>query len=317
MATTKQNVVDVAKLTAEFPKNLIKRKPGAGNKRYVDAYVVIHRLNEATGYNWEFRVVSLEFRKEWATVKGGRKDAMTALVEMELPGMGKRQHIGVQVMEEGAGEDVAAKGAITDGLKKVASLFGVGTELYTDAVEEWEDKERAAPGAPQAPAQQNGTAPPSNGAASNGAEKMGGFNNAGEFTDAMNTTFEEEERRQEEEKKKQVQEKNAERPYAPHVLAARAKARLEMKEEYKTPATDEEKAVLRSSMERVSPDTDRRSSLLFYLFGIRDAERATKGMVSWVAKWMEPSETGLSSVGMAEAALIWDGIDKAIASMAR
>ena len=59
-----------------------------------------------------------------------------ALVTLSLPGLGSRQHIGVQAVEANSGEDVIAKGAVTDALKKAATLFGVGLELYGPDYEE-------------------------------------------------------------------------------------------------------------------------------------------------------------------------------------
>jgi hypothetical protein len=50
-------------------------------------------------------------------------------VALTIPGLGTREHIGVQAVEERGGEDLV-KGAITDALKKAATLFGVGLELY-------------------------------------------------------------------------------------------------------------------------------------------------------------------------------------------
>ena len=47
--------------------------------------------------------------------------------ELEIPGLGTRQVLGVQALEDGSGEDLI-KGAPSDSLKKAASLFGVPLE---------------------------------------------------------------------------------------------------------------------------------------------------------------------------------------------
>jgi hypothetical protein len=312
MATVKMNnsLVDIAKLTAPFPKELIKVKPGRGRSRYVDAYVVIHRLNESTGYNWEFKVIQTEYRPQWVTMLDGKKkDAMTALVEMTLPGMGSRQHMGVQVMEPGAGEDAAAKGAVTDGLKKVASLFGVGTELYTDGVEDLEDKPTQTTMPTEAP-REPATAPvssyPTNGYSYPPEAPTGvaGFNSAGEFVDAMQA-----------EEKKQVEAATAERPFAPHVLQQRTREKMaKAPADKRTAASDEEKAILRSILERISPDEERRQQLLYFIFGINSADKATRYVVAWFDKWAELGPNGFSPVAMSEASMIWEAIDRAIAS---
>lgn len=110
-----------ARLMARFPDEAVKQRVGGGGKRldYVEGHTVIHRLIDATGNRFDFRVLSLD-------QKG---DLLTALVELTIPGLGSRQHIGVQRVAPGAGEDLT-KGAITDALKKAATLFGVGLELY-------------------------------------------------------------------------------------------------------------------------------------------------------------------------------------------
>lgn len=109
-------------LTRPFPPLAVKqRKIGGGMMAsYVDGTTVIRRLNEATGNNWTFTV-----DKHW--IEG---QLSYALVTLTLPGCGSRQHIGVQSTDARSGEDAVAKGAITDALKKAATLFGVGLELY-------------------------------------------------------------------------------------------------------------------------------------------------------------------------------------------
>jgi hypothetical protein len=47
--------------------------------------------------------------------------------------VGTREHMGVQVVNADSGGEDLWKGAISDALKKAASLFGVGRELYEDA----------------------------------------------------------------------------------------------------------------------------------------------------------------------------------------
>ena len=112
-------VVDA--LEKPFPKSAIKQRTIGGGKKadYVDGATVIRRLNEATGHQWSFTV-----DRYWT-----ENNVTLALVTLTIPGMGSRQHIGVQSVG-GSGEDAAAKGAITDGLKKAATLFGVALDLY-------------------------------------------------------------------------------------------------------------------------------------------------------------------------------------------
>lgn len=110
-----------ARLMAPFPREAIKQRQGGRGKMldYVEGHSVIHRLIAATNNQFDLRVLSVD-------QKG---DLMTALVELTIPGLGSRQHMGVQKVAPNAGEDLV-KGAITDALKKAATLFGVGLELY-------------------------------------------------------------------------------------------------------------------------------------------------------------------------------------------
>jgi len=110
-----------AALETPFPAQAIQKRDGPGNKKfdYVAHQTVVRRLNEATSGRWDFKVVSLDWRGE----------LLVALVELTIPGMGTRAHIGVQKVSAGGGEDLV-KGAVSDGLKKAATLFGVGQDLY-------------------------------------------------------------------------------------------------------------------------------------------------------------------------------------------
>ncbi len=106
----------------------------------MEGHSVINRLNRATGNRWDFQVLRL-----WMEGK-----VLFAHVRLELPGLGSREHIGVQVIDANAGEDIA-KGAVTDALKKAATLFGVAIELYGD---DYED-----PQAVHSPAPDGGASP--------------------------------------------------------------------------------------------------------------------------------------------------------------
>jgi hypothetical protein len=109
------------RLMEPFPPEAIKEREGGGHRRlsYVEGHTVIHRLIKATGNRFDVRVLALEY-------KG---DLLTATVALSIPELGTRQHIGVQKVSEKGGEDLV-KGAVTDAIKKAATLFGVGLELY-------------------------------------------------------------------------------------------------------------------------------------------------------------------------------------------
>lgn len=118
--------VDIDKLTKPFPREAIKSRQGGGKRMYdyVPTHLVIRRLNDATGYNWDWRIVKLE----------RHGDLLMCYGELTIPGHGTRTGIGVQQVSPGGGEDLA-KGVSSDALKKAATLFGVALELYGPDVE--------------------------------------------------------------------------------------------------------------------------------------------------------------------------------------
>ena len=126
-----------AALGKPFPREAIKTRQGGGGRsfQYVEGHTVIHQLIDATNNTW-----SLEVR-EITSLQLGSKTLLQARVALTIPGLGTREHIGVQAIDERGGEDLV-KGVVTDALKKAATLFGVGLELYGPdygAGEVWRD----------------------------------------------------------------------------------------------------------------------------------------------------------------------------------
>ena len=117
--------VNLEILTRPFPREAIKTRKGGGGMllSYVEGHTVIHRLNEATGNNWSLSILDISERG----IAG--KALVTVRVALTLPGMGSREALGVQLVSDNGGEDLV-KGAVTDALKKAATMFGVGLELY-------------------------------------------------------------------------------------------------------------------------------------------------------------------------------------------
>jgi hypothetical protein len=114
------------------PEHVQSRKIGGGRQvSYVPVGAVIERLNKACPV-WNFRVVG----QKWETMRLNRwndvtrkseiRDVQVYVVtgELDIPELGARQALGVQALDDGSGEDLL-KGAMSDALKKAASLFGV------------------------------------------------------------------------------------------------------------------------------------------------------------------------------------------------
>jgi len=123
-------------LQRPFEKGQIKQRKGRSNAKfsYVEAHTVIERLNEAFSGNWSFEVVSHE--------KAGSEFIVLGRLTVWQDGseVSKMQFGGkeIEVYSRGdrAGEVISLsdniKAATSDCLKKCATLFGIGLDLYSD-----------------------------------------------------------------------------------------------------------------------------------------------------------------------------------------
>lgn len=134
-----------SKLMEPFPQSAIKSRPDNKRLTYVEGVTVFRRLISATDNNFTIEVVNQDFRDFGSTSKGQGRLLLLATVKLTIPGLGSREHVGVQVVNaENGGEDLW-KGAITDGVKKAATLFGVGLELYGPDFESEDYEPQAVP----------------------------------------------------------------------------------------------------------------------------------------------------------------------------
>ena len=127
---------DDGELTRPFDRRDVKTREGAFGKKldYVEGHKVIERLNRATGNRWSSDVISIQ--KHQSEKRADKRTGETqeyppywsALVRLTIPSMGSRTQVGTKAITGNEENDI--KGAITDGLKKAATLFGVALELY-------------------------------------------------------------------------------------------------------------------------------------------------------------------------------------------
>ncbi len=130
-------------LQQPFPREAIKQRTGGGGTRlsYVETHTVIRRLNRLIEFGMEW---SWEINEERVDPSpDGKGERMTVRGTLTIPGFGSREGYGVQIINARGGEDMV-KGASSDALKKAATLFGVGLDLYGPDYEE-EVQERANP----------------------------------------------------------------------------------------------------------------------------------------------------------------------------
>ena len=130
--------VILSELSTPFDPSLKKQRQVSGPQGprmldYYDLMTVVDRLNDVAP-GWCSTVKNQEVIPFGQTNRGDNRLMLTALVALSIPGVGTREHMGVQVVNaDSSGEDLW-KGAISDGIKKAASLFGVGRELYDDVI---------------------------------------------------------------------------------------------------------------------------------------------------------------------------------------
>ena len=122
---------EITKALAEpFPPQALKRRSDRGSTfTYVEGHTVFRRLIDATGNRFDVAVIDQSITPYGQTAKGADRVIITARVRLTIPELGSREHMGVQVTSIGSGEDLY-KGAISDAIKKAATLFGVGLDLY-------------------------------------------------------------------------------------------------------------------------------------------------------------------------------------------
>lgn len=120
-------MIPLESLTRPFSPEQVKQREGRSGKRldYLETHAVISRLNESFEGQWSFEVRSWKVQENEVVVEG----ALTA------EGITKTQFGGSDVTRaKETGEVVSVsddlKAAASDALKKCATLFGVGLELY-------------------------------------------------------------------------------------------------------------------------------------------------------------------------------------------
>ena len=116
----------VTALREPFPQTDIKKRPGGGYE-YIDQENIMSRLLDATG--GVFDITINEGPKLVTYPKPSTGETLVcwlATVTLTIPGLGSRTNVGTS---QALNED-APKSAVTDAIKKAATLFGVALQLY-------------------------------------------------------------------------------------------------------------------------------------------------------------------------------------------
>ena len=134
----------VSALEQPLDPALVSRRDGRGNRsyEYIEGHTVIDQANHIFGYGgWGYELVGdVSLRRiEKVDVRTGEikvNYAYSAPVRVSVVGAPPRMDIGFHVVTEDTpeGHETAAKGAVTDGLKRALRSFGdrFGNGLYGD-----------------------------------------------------------------------------------------------------------------------------------------------------------------------------------------
>lgn len=139
------------KLKGPLSSDLIKTRDGAkgAQLKYYDGYTIIDALNIIFGYAWSFRIIKTWIEPCEPTEYNGKvqpqKPIANVLVELTVPLETEKGEI-IYITKTSTGSKMITgnqsaqqdnfKAAQTDALKKAASLFGIGAELYRKSEDE-------------------------------------------------------------------------------------------------------------------------------------------------------------------------------------
>lgn len=118
----------------------VKQRPGPGGTRlsYVEVGYVINILNQAFGWDWDFRIIEQQIGKRQVWVRG------ELTVRLKEHTVIKAQYGGADIkVNRSTGDPVSIaddlKAASSDCLKKCASLLGIASDLYWKDLDNWEN----------------------------------------------------------------------------------------------------------------------------------------------------------------------------------
>ncbi|MYC37864.1 MAG: hypothetical protein F4X66_13275 [Chloroflexi bacterium] len=171
----------VSALEQPLDPALVSRRDGRGNRsyEYIEGHTVIDQANKIFGYGgWGYDLVGdVSLRRiEKVDVRTGEVKvnyAYSAPVRVSVVGAPPRTDIGFHVVTEDTpeGHETAAKGAVTDGLKRALRSFGdrFGNGLYGD-----QPSANGRAGAQSSNARGNGNVNSNSGQGNNGNGRRGG-----------------------------------------------------------------------------------------------------------------------------------------------
>ena len=132
------NKAQLSFISQRTPKKFIKLRPGPGGQqlKYVEVGYVINILNQAFGWDWDFRIVDQQVGKRQVWVRG------ELTVRLKDHAIIKGQYGGSDIKyNRASGEPVSVaddlKAASSDSLKKCASMLGIAGDVYWRDLDNW------------------------------------------------------------------------------------------------------------------------------------------------------------------------------------
>lgn len=126
-------------LEAPLEKSWIKQRQAGGGRvlDYIEGARVIELLNKAFNYQWDFEILDMQIiqAEPWKNQEQGKYAQVKARIT--VPGLAYKEAVGSKaIIGRTSEQESVFKAAMTDALKKAATLFGIGRELYLDDVDE-------------------------------------------------------------------------------------------------------------------------------------------------------------------------------------
>lgn len=127
-------------ITQKTPRKFIKTRPGPGGSQlsYVEVGYIINILNQAFGWDWDFRVLEQQVGKRQVWVRG---ELTVRLRDHEVT---KGQYGGADIRTNKEGDPVSVadslKIAASDCLKKCASLLQIAGDIYWRDLDSWDQE---------------------------------------------------------------------------------------------------------------------------------------------------------------------------------
>lgn len=128
------NESQIAFITQKTPEKYIKTRPGPGGVvlSYVEIGYIVNLLNQAFGWDWDFKILDQQIGKRQVWVRG------ELTVRIRGHAISKAQYGGSDIKTNRVNQEPVSiaddlKAAASDSLKKCASLLGVAGDIY------WQD----------------------------------------------------------------------------------------------------------------------------------------------------------------------------------